>query len=262
MREECDALSAQLLVVVIPDLHQVRRAARDLELDLLSRRIAGTPLDRWLDWNLPERRLAEFFRRQGIEAILLLPALREAVRGGGEVYLPDRHLSAQGHAIAAQSIARALGGSFASSPGAPNGRPVRLPVGERAPRSIQPGSPEQWLYRSQAWLPWKRAAQIEGALPLSGAVLAVPASGRDLLMRGIAAARSYPLEFQLEFVGGPERSLRIEKPGPFVLRLALPSGQPPLSDGHTVLRFHPIGEAVGEDSVGVIVRDVGFVPRS
>jgi hypothetical protein len=208
-RDECDALSARLLVLVIPDLHQVQRSARDR---------------------------------------------------GVEVYLPDRHLNARGHALAAEAIAAALSASDRAALRAPVGGPVRLPRGARAPRAIEPGNPAHWLYRSQDWIPWKPEEKVGGALSLDGALLAVPASGRELVVRGIAAARHYPLAVELAFAGGPRQSFRIERPGPFVLRLALPRAELPTSDGYTALRFHPSGDTAPETSTGLIVREVGFAP--
>lgn len=259
LRDECEALSARLVVVVIPDLHQVRRAARDVHLDLLTRELQGRALDDLLDWNLPERRLATFFADEGIAHVSLLRTLREAVRRGQDVYLPDLHLNARGHAVAANLLVGALRGTRDAATSLPTGPPVRLPRGEAAPAKIRLGGSEHWLYRDQSWLPWSPSADApgEGALSLGRAFVAVPvpAGARELVVRGIAVARRYPLEVELEFVSGPTKSFRLDEPGPFVLRVAVPVARLPRSDGHVGLRFGAAGEAI---SAGVIVRDVGF----
>lgn len=260
-RDECEALSARLLVVVIPELHQVRRVAQDVELDLRLRALRGEPLDRYLDWNLPERRLARFFRKERMDFVLLLPRLRAAVAGGEEVYLRDLHLSARGHALAAGAILDALDGTAPASDRAdPDGRPVPLPDPQRAPRTIDPSDPHQWRYRSPHWIRWQPSpdAPSPGALALQHAAVALPLRGDELLVKGIAAARRYPLDVRLELVGGPGAGFRIEKPGPFVLRTRLPAARPPTSDGYTALVFTTDAAADAGEITGLIVEEVGF----
>ena len=80
-------------------------------------------------------------------------------------------------------------------------------------------------------------------------------------MRGIAAARRYPVELSVELLPGTERRIRIEQPGPFVLRSRVPVARLPKSDGYLALRFS--SDAPGGDaSTGVIVREVGWAARA
>lgn len=259
-RDACAALSARLIVLVIPDLHQVQRAARDIRLDLLTRATQATPLDRWLDWNLPERRLAAFLREQEIESVLLLPALRSAAREGVDVYLRDRHLNARGHAIAAGAVAAVIAGDSRADTLLPDDAPVRLPRGRTAPRIIELGNAAHRRYLDENWIPWAAThdTQVEGALPLQGALVAVPAGGKELVVRGLAIARHYPLDLEISFVSGPRQSFQIKKPGPFALHIAV-SGKLPRSDGYIGLRFGTDREVPdGGISTGLVVREVGF----
>jgi hypothetical protein len=266
-RDTCDALGARLVVVVIPELHQVRRVAQDVAMDLRLRQLQHVPLDRYLDWNLPERRLARFFAQQGIESALLLPRLRSAVSRGEQVYLPDRHLNARGHELAAQAILEVLDGGarpgrrLAQSDPELGGGPVPLPAASRAPRVIQPARQEHWLYRGDSWIPWQASPDqpAGGALPLQHAVVAVPVRGEELVVSGIAAARHYPLDVMLELVSGPRRSFTIQQPGPFVLRTRVPAARLRSSDGYAALVFSARdGRAAEASSTGLIVREVGF----
>ncbi|MGH0029149.1 MAG: SGNH/GDSL hydrolase family protein [Myxococcota bacterium] len=264
VRDTTTSLSARLVVLVIPELHQVRRVARDVEHDLVLRSEHGSSLDAYLDWNLPERRLARFFQEEGIEHVLLLPHLRRAVAAGDDVYLRDRHLNARGHEIAAQRLAAALAGPGKTPP--PDGRPVRLPAPTVAPARIEPGRPDHWHFHDEGWIPWMppedtAGAEGGGALATQQALVVLPARGRELVVRGISAARRHPHEVVLQLVGGPSQTLRIEKPGPFVLRAGLPLARVPRSDGWVALRFAtPPGAGPDDPSTGLIVRELGLAP--
>ena len=262
LRSRCDAQGARLHVLVIPALHQVRRAAGAIQLDLLQRAHDGTRFDERLDWNLPERRIAAFLREEGIGTTLLLDALRGSARRGERPYLHDHHLSAAGHAIAAESLAASLDAGAKPAGARPGGAPIRLPRGADAPARIELGGARHELYRDRNWLPWtsSEGEHAEGALPLDGAFVAVPLrpGARELVVRGIAAAPRYPLEVEIAFEGGPAQRLRVAKPGPFVLHLAAPVARLPRSDGHVGLRFRAADASADPTSTGIIVRDVGF----
>ena len=110
----CRAHGATFLVVMIPTREQVPRELA----------IGGSPRD----WEKPQRLFAEFFTREGIAFIDLLPVLRGAAAGEPLYYVFDGHLTARGHAVAARAItAHLVGAGFGRAPaqlavGAPNGR--------------------------------------------------------------------------------------------------------------------------------------------
>ncbi len=103
-RSEVAEIGAELLVVVIPSQLQVERTARSVALDHQTRRVSGSALGRWLDWSLPEKRLASFFAEAGIESVFLLEPLRAAARAGASTYDLTGHLSAEGHRVAAEAL--------------------------------------------------------------------------------------------------------------------------------------------------------------
>ena len=259
-RDACAGLRARPIVLVIPDLHQVTRAARDVELDLLSREVVATPLDAWLDWSLPERRLAQHLAARGIETLILLPHFRSAAREGATLYLRDAHLAPAGHELAARIVAAAIAGD-ASAPQPPvAGGPIPLPVGPAAPRAIEPGRAEHARYLGPAqWSPWapSAGAAIEGAVPVARALVALPARGSELVVKGLATPRGRPLEVALEVMGGPQLGFQIEAPGPFEARVALPAARLPRADGYVALRIGP-AHADADPGRKLIVSEIGF----
>jgi hypothetical protein len=260
-RDACAELGARPIVMVIPDLHQVARAARDVELDLLAREAVATRLDAWLDWNLPERRMSEHLRARGIETLLLLPHFREAARAGTTLYLRDAHLAPAGHALAAQLVAAAIAGD-APAPVAAGGMPVPLPVGRAAPRVIEPGRGEHARHLGPAqWSPWAAtpAGPIEGAVPVARALVALPARRGELVVKGLATPRRRPIEVAIEVTRGPRLGLRIDQPGPFEARVALAAGRLPRADGYVALRIGP-AQPESDPARRLIITEIGFVP--
>ena len=258
----CAELSARPIALVIPDLHQVVRGARDVELDLLAREILATPLDAWLDWSLPERRLAQHLDARGIQTLLLLPHFRRAARNGETLYLRDAHLGPPGHALAAKLVAAAIAGD-APPPAPLAGAPIPLPVGSAAPRLIEPGRADHARFLGPGqWSPWAPTADaaIAGAVPSARALVALPAAGRELLVRGLATPRGRPLEVALEVVGGPQLGFQIERPGPFEARVALDAARLPRANGYLALRIGPV-EPDADAGRKLIVREIGLVSR-
>lgn len=125
LRDETRALGARLVVVVIPSEEQVLRTPRVVAEAIATLQATGRPLDSLLDWNRPERRLARFFRAEGIEAIWLLPWLRTRAARGDAVYTRDAHLGAAAHAELARRLDRWIeGGPPAALAAAELGEPV------------------------------------------------------------------------------------------------------------------------------------------
>jgi hypothetical protein len=262
-REACRQLGARPIVLVIPDLHQVARAARDVELDLLAREIAATPLDAWLDWDLPERRMSEHLAARGVEALILLPQFRSAARAGATLYLRDAHLAPAGHELAARQVAAAIAGD-APEPALPGAAgPVPLPVGPAAPRAIEPGRADHARYLGPAqWSPWapSAGAAIEGAVPVARALVALPARGSELVVKGLATPRGQPLEVAIEVAGGPRLGFQIDRPGPYEARVALPAARLPRAGGHVALRIGPAHTDADPGRL-LIVSEIGFAGR-
>ena len=88
---------AHFVVVMIPQRLQVHAEYRP---------------DRKLDWDKPQRIFNEFFEREGIACIDLLPIMREAAAGGERVYYhDDAHFNRLGYRIAGEEVARYLNGN-------------------------------------------------------------------------------------------------------------------------------------------------------
>jgi hypothetical protein len=126
LQERCDALGARLVVAAIPMVHQVQQTAQSIRFDVEARAYSRQPLRRLIDWNEPERRLAEFFRASDIEGVLLLDTLRGVAKHLPRVFARDRHLGVDGHAALGREILRVLSGE-PSKLTAASGEPVSLP---------------------------------------------------------------------------------------------------------------------------------------
>jgi hypothetical protein len=268
-RDECRRLDARLLVLVIPDVHQVQRDADVVRLDLAARHFAGRPIDALLDWNLPERRLRDFFDREGIEARLLLDPLRRAVTREQPVYARDVHLAWRGHAIAAEAVAEWVSGS-------PTPTVARTTALRPTPLLPEAPNATAWLdfgrdeYRehlvSGGWIVRRplRPDSEPGWLTSARALLVLPAREGDLVVRGILPRETaLPLEVGLGIVRGPRVTRTFTQHGPFELRL--PSPLPDLRvgpPGFVLVEIRPrtTFRARGR-RFGLFVQAAGFEPR-
>jgi len=268
-RDECRRLDARLLVLVIPDVHQVQRDADVVRLDLAARHYAGVPIEELLDWNLPERRLRDFFDREGIEARLLLDPLRRAVTRDQPVYARDVHLAWRGHAIAAEAVVEWVTGSPAPAVARSDtlGPTPLLPEAPNAPAWLDFGSDE---YRehlvSGGWIVRRplRSGAEPGWLTGARALLALPAREGDLVVRGILPPQAtLPLDVGLGIVRGPGVTRTFTQHGPFELRLHSPLRHtrvgPP---GFVLVEIRPrtTFRARGR-RFGLFVQAAGFEPR-
>jgi lysophospholipase L1-like esterase len=110
-RDEVEAAGVEFRVVVIPDRFQVNAGER---AEILAR--LGMDEDAFHPWDMPQRRLAAFFEREGIAHLDLLPAY---LADPEETYAPDNtHWNVRGSALAADRIAAWL--APLPSPGAPH----------------------------------------------------------------------------------------------------------------------------------------------
>jgi hypothetical protein len=280
-RDECEALGARLLVVVIPSVHQVERTAKGIGLDIATRRAAGRPLDRLLDWNLPERRLAGFFEREGIEARFLLGPLREAAASGPRVYVRDEHLGRWGHEIAAQPVVDWLVNEKAGKAGGSDkaektgkagtsleisGEPVRiLPDASEAHSLLDFREQDHAAYLGDGWISWtpEEPGQGWGWLPGPRALLVLPARVGDFVLRGwVPSDARLPIDGYVEIVGGLRRTFRLEQAGTFEIRFAWspPRGSAePSADGYlAALLVGGERQRLGKIRAGLIVQEIGF----
>jgi len=268
-RDECEGLGARLLVVVIPSVYQVERTAKGIGLDIATRMAGGRPLDLLLDWNLPERRLAGFFEREGIEARFLLGPLREAAALGPRVYARDEHLGRRGHEIAALPVVDWLMNEKAGKAGTSmeiSGEPVRiLPDGSEAHSLLDFREQDHAAYLGDGWISWtpEEPGQGWGWLPGPKALLVLPARVGDFVVRGwVPSDARLPIDGYVEIVGGLRRTFRLEQGGTFEIRFpwSPPRGSAePSADGYlAALLVGGERQRLGKIRAGLIVQQIGF----
>jgi len=239
-RDEVRAHGARLLVAVIPHKLQVQR---DAEYDSLEARVAAAglePVDPRLDWNLPEKRLAESLGAAGIQTVFLLePLRRETERTVRSMYQHDGHLNGLGHQVAGQAIATAL----TVSPGADralfaseDAAPVDLPdlVLGQASRFDFASEPHPELF-GRGWHGW--AADWWDAVPgwaMSGrGEVLVPNRVGTLILRGwLPEAAEVPARLRID---GVVHTIRAS--GHFTVRHRLRSVETSSSSRRIVLRL-------------------------
>jgi hypothetical protein len=266
-RDECDALGARLLVVVIPSVYQVERTAKRIGLDVATRIAGGRTLDRLLDWNLPERRLAGFFEQEGIEARFLLAPLREAAESDPPVYVRDEHLGPSGHEIAARAVIDWLADEAGEHESEEiSGEPVRiLPDPSEARSLLDFREQSHALYLGDGWISWaaEEPGTAGGWLPGSRALVVLPARGGDFVVRGwVPSEARLPIDGYVEIVGRPRHTFRLEQEGIFELRFpwSPPRGVAgPSADGYLAAFFvGGVKQRMGKIRAGPVVQQVGF----
>jgi hypothetical protein len=268
LRDETRATGARLLVVVVPHVNQVVRNAKAVRLDGATRLVRNEPLDRLLDWNLPERRLAAFFRDEQIDASFLLGPLRAAAAAGEAVYARDEHLAPHGHRLAAQRVLAWLAGGAdesASEPAWGEGRPVALmPDADDAPAWLDFRTERGQAYLGDGWLRWRAAApgSAGGWLIGPNALAVLPAREGELVVRGRAPAEaSFPIAGQLAVLGAARHPFRIDAPGSFEVRVPLAPGAQRArasADGYLALLLAP-GQThlAGQTPAGLVIEELG-----
>jgi len=275
LRQDVRARGAELVVVVIPNQGQVERNARFLALDYQTRRIAGVALDRLLDWNGPEQRIARFLRQEGIPAVLLLEPLRAAAREGLAVYGRDGHLSPEGHRVAAERLlpvlrARLEADAAAAGPGTDRAeaRPVwSAPVDRLRPAAEAAGRidfgraphPEQL---GDGWGSWQppQGDRPGGWWLVGRAMLVLPVSPGRLIVEGWRPADAEgSIVLRLELPGAGGQALRIEGPGSFSLELPVPSETSLRTlDGYVPVLLSPVRSDDPAADPQILIRAAGF----
>ncbi len=226
-RREAETAGARFLVLVIPLEEQVQRGAKMVAFDWASRRTAGIGLDAILDWNLPERRLAEFFAEAGIDARLLAPGLRELAATGATPYARDRHLNPLGHEWGAREVVAWWLGE--STPAVSRiGEPVpRLPPAREAPAALDFRSADHARFLGDGWLEWRAEAPGDpGGWRIGPRSLALlPDTGGSVVLRGHASVDvTFPVTIVVEVAGSRPRVLQVREPGAFELRVPRGAG--------------------------------------
>lgn len=258
-RDEVRAQGGRFVVLVIPSLLQVQEEATSLRLDLLARRYAGRGSRELFDWNLPERRLAEFLAREEIEALLLLDAFREAARAGDALYLPDGHLAPRGHALAAARLADALASRApqrALSPRSEAPTALLPPPDAAAARLDFRAAPHGSYLVRGGWLDYGASGDAAGWLPAARASLVLPARRGDLVLRGhVADAALLPVSVRLR-LGDAQVRGEISAPGAFALRLPEPLAHD--APRWVEVRLELVARAAAGGAASLRVTSVGF----
>lgn len=267
-REETRRLGADLLVAVIPQPFQVEPGMflRNLNAEILKN--GGIPLDRQLDWNLPETRLEAFLHRAGFRHVLLLGPLREEMaETQAPLYQTNGHLNGRGHTLMGELIASHLdpaAGDVCFRPSAGD----KPPVVRKRPIEIDfLARPRRELFGS-GWLDWRaKTAQEPGGWPLgSRGILLTPAGRGQVTLRGSLAKRDdFPVQVSVSRDGGGEIAREsFAAPGEF--RISFPAETP---QGNKL--WVPVALAVqgasgsaaeAEERPRLFLSGVSFEPRS
>jgi hypothetical protein len=268
-RDEVRANGANFLVVVVPHVNQVVRNAKALRLDVETRLARGEALDRLLDWNLPENRLARFFQDEAIDAELLLGPLRLAAAAGERVYGRDEHLAPRGNQVAAERVLARLALEERGPPGSDRavpGSPVPVaPEASLAPSLLDFREDRRLPYLGDGWFLWRRAeiGRPGGWLIGPTALAVLPEHPGDLVVRGwVPASAALPILMRIQVLGAWRHRFRITSAGRFELRV--PAAVPPRgfrgsADGYVAVLLAP-GEThrVGQAPAGLYVEELGF----
>jgi hypothetical protein len=274
-RDECDAMGARLLVVVVPSVDQVIRTPKAMRLDVSARLATGRGLDSTLDWDLPERELGRFLEEERIARRMLLGPLRDAAARGERVYTRDEHLAPRGHEHAAGVVLAWLGGDGEAPGETPPGErrdgPVRiLPEASTAQPRLDFRERPHFDHLGDGWLWWEasKPERAGGWLVGPSALAVLPAgAGDDLVLRGWAPEEaSYPVTGALAVVGVGQRPFRIERPGRFSVRargLRIGPRSPASSEGYAAVLIAP-GETHRRWGLpaGLFVEELGFEAAS
>jgi hypothetical protein len=263
-RDRAAALDARLLVLVIPSIHQVQQTPLGVRYEVEARAFAGRPLRSLLDWNLPERRLLGFFRREGIESRVLLEPLREAARAGSEPYARDLHLGRVGHAVAAD-VARAwlLRESGDKHPAAPSGTPVSWPT-DTAVTFLDFRADDHHARLGDGWSAWTphRTDRPWGWRLGGSALIALRPSAGDLVVRGwLPETASLPFHLAVEIIGSSVHTRRVDRHGAFEIRIERPRVAARSDDGYVAVVLAPAAKDPERRlAPGLLVHAIGFEP--
>ncbi len=255
-RDECEALEAKLLVVVVPSMYQVERNAKRTRLGIETLLVTRSALDGYVDWNVPERRLARFFAREGIESRLLLSPLRAAAGVDSPTFGLDEQLAPRGHEVAARTIVAWLTAEEGEASNGPQtGRPVRtLADPDSAPRLLDFAAAPQTQYLGNGWLRWEPEGSGDawGWMMGPSALVVLPAHDAELVLRGqVPAGTTLPVAGRIDVAGRATQDFSLEQIGAFDVRVSWPeTAHTATEDGYLV--------AILSTSGSVVIQQVGF----
>jgi hypothetical protein len=270
VRKECDELGARLLVLVVPNLHQVMRTAKGVRYDLAARMLTGSSVDAILDWDLPERRLSKLANETGVEVRALLPALRRAAAAGRIPYGRDEHFAPAGHEVASQQVL----GWLAGEPDAPldrtRGRPVwLLPEDAELGARLDFGAARHSEHLGDGWLRWIPRSEGTRGGWMAGprALVVVRALSHELLVRGeVPTTLTLPVRGYVEVLGLAREGFELDRHGAFEVRVDMGSSGREIvtaRGGYVAVEFAPGRvEVVDGELQGVLVEEIGFTPVS
>jgi hypothetical protein len=220
-RDECRALGARLLVLVIPMRDQVLAEALTADFDLRSQLATQRSIHELLDWNLPERRLAPFFERAGIDARFLLDPLRAAPTDGERVYVMDGHLALHGHAIAGGVVADWFLGRPSSAAVVESTSPTPgLPPPAIASPWIDFRSAPREAHLAFGFFEWQQRFGDSGLGWVAGqhSTVVLPARAGELVVRGwLPEQASLPVRLSVNVQPLATRTFVLDSHGPFEL---------------------------------------------
>jgi hypothetical protein len=247
-------------VLAIPTREQVERTYRSIELDIKARRFAHRSLNGLVDWNLPERRLAEFARREGLEVRLLLAPLRAAAEADTFVYSQDAHLGPTGHRIAAETVVEWL----VHAPHEPDdvaGTPARrLRPASETSGPIDFRTDDHRDHLGAGWIVWRayREGEPWGWWTAPRVQIALPSREGSLVLKGWLPQEAH-VPVDLRLWGAETERARIDTPGDFEVRIPIRSRPPESSEGYVAVRWDAGQTHVhGRVPIGLIVHSIGF----
>jgi hypothetical protein len=252
-RDRCMELEAELLVVVVPSVHQVVLTPKRIRFESEAR-VAGQSLGQLVDWNGPEKRLERFFNQEGIEAILLLEAFRERSAAGERLYSRDHHLARAGNARAAEAVVMALT-EGREAPAKPTAFRHSKPVGwaaEEDPSWLNFLEHSHAKHVGDGFVEWLSVGDERpgGWLLVGEGLVALRSAEGALVVRGVLAA---PGELEIGVVGVGGERVSVSEAGPFEAKLVLEWGRVGALRRHVAVGIRIVG-----DPVAALIQDVGF----
>ena len=252
-RDRCTEIGAELLVVVVPSIHQVVTTPKRIRFES-EVRSTGRSLSELVNWNSPEIRLGQFFEREGIDSVLLLDPFREARSEGNRIYARDRHLSRAGNELAAQIVAGAI----------QEGRDVtKTPVVRRYPHPVEWSEKEDpsWLdfarepkskHVGDGFIAWQSENDpVPGGWLLRGeGLVALRSAEGNLVIRGQLAS---PVELEVGVIGVSGERVSFQDAGPFEVKLPYTPIRVASAPTHV-----PVGIRIVGDASTILVQEVGF----
>ena len=261
LHTRCQALGVPLRVLVIPHAYQVEHGAIAVRYAVEARTFARRSLDKLLDWNLPERRLAAFFEAEEIPAHMLLPALRSSAREA-RVYAEDEHWNERGHRVAADVLAQWLRSGEAQSTGEIAGAPVHMLAARGIGSRLDFRQAPQDAALGLGFLNWE-PGEAGGWYTGPSALVALRPRRGDFVVRGtLPEVARLPVEGRFAYAGQPAERFTLSRHGPFELRFPWRPGSAAVdAEGFGAVMIAP-GTTYHYEALplGFVLHEVAFEP--